>query len=147
MYIKYKNYFYNIYIHNLKYKDVLFFFFNKNNKRENILNKNTNFTKLSANKNILMICLTNSIFNLIKHIISVKIGIIFLKKNNIINFSTLCNVLNNDNMFLIKVYDKIYILSQLKLLKSLNYNHNVYLYISNIKNILNLFTNFLKIKV
>ena len=137
MNIQYKSYNSFIYKHILKHEDLLFFNFYKNSS---IKNQN-NLIQLSATRNILKISLLNSIFNSIKNI--GKIGVIYLKKKSEDLFF---NLLNNKNILLVKMYNKIYLMSQLKSLKFLSYSTNMYLFIYNAKYIFYLFLNSFRIK-
>ena len=137
MNIQYKSYNSYIYKHILKHEDLLFFNFYKNSS---IKNQN-NLIQLSATRNILKISLLNSIFNSIKNI--GKIGVIYLKKKSEDLFF---NLLNNKNILLVKMYNKIYLMSQLKSLKFLSYSTNMYLFIYNAKYIFYLFLNNFRIK-
>ena len=135
MNIQYKSYNSFIYTYTLKYKDLLFFNLHGNNS---IKNQN-NLIQLSATRNILKISLANSIFNSIKNI--GKIGVTYFKKTpDGLTFNLYKNTL------LVKMYNKIYLMSQLKALKSLRYSTNMYLFIYNIKHIFYLFSNSFIIK-
>ena len=133
--IQYKSYNSSIYTYILKHKDLLFFNIYINSSIKN------NLIQLSATRNILKISLANSIFNSIKNI--GNIGVIYLKKKK---DGLTFNLLNNKNILLVKMYNKIYLMSQLKSIKFLSYFTNMYLFIYNIKYIFYLFSNSFRIK-
>lgn len=128
-----------IYEYILKHKSLLLFY-NDHSNENNLAGRQK---KLSTNKNILKITLSKSIFSLINNLITVKIGISYLKEKKIADLE-LSNTLGNKKMFLLKLYNKTYIISQLKSLKSLNYKNNIHILIYNIKCTSYVFSNSLK---
>lgn len=151
MNLVYKKYLYNIYLDYLKNKDLLFFSHNKNlNYKENLDRiKKTRKIKtktLAVNKNVFKINLVNSIFTLSNNIVTSKIGLVTVNQSIITESINLQDILNNNTLFLMKLYNKVYLLVQLKLLKSLSFKYNAKLYLINTKRIVNSFTNLIKIK-
>ena len=150
MHTSYNKYLYNVYSSYLKNKDLFFLFNNKSlNHKKNFnfikQNRRLNLVNTSMNKYLFIANMLNSIFISTKNIQSAKIGIVYLYKQHRIEFSTLDFILNNNIIFLMKLYNRFYILPQLKYLRSLNYNHNLKVCLFYIKNFMYLFLNTAKI--
>ena len=101
---------------------------------------------MALNKNVFKINLVNSIFISLNNIVTSKMGLVKVNQDISIDYNALCGILKNNTIFLMKLYNKVYPLVQLKLLNSLSYNYNVKLYLINIKRTVNLFINLIKIK-
>ena len=152
MNLEYKKYLHNIYLDYLKNKDILFFSYNKNLNYKDNLDRIKKTSKkriktMALNKNVFKINLVNSIFISLNNIVTSKMGLVKVNQGISIDYNALCGILKNNTLFLMKLYNKVYPLVQLKLLNSLSYNYNVKLYLINIKRTVNSFINLIKIKL
>ena len=150
MYISYNKYLYNVYSSYLKNKDLFFILNNKslNHKNNfNFIKRNwkLNLVNTSLNKHLFIVNILNSIFSSTKNIQSAKIGIAYFYKQYKIDFRTLDFILHKNTIFLMKLYNRFYILPQLKYLRSLNYNYNLKVCLSYIKYFISIFLNTVKI--